>query len=58
MRTVDGDDVCDRCGHVECECDEYSNSVFIGPCQCQHDKDEHGWYGCDQCDCDAYWEAD
>lgn len=38
--------------------DNYGDTIFIGPCTCGHDKEEHGWFGCDECDCDAYWEAD
>lgn len=31
---------------------------FIGPCTCEHPRDDHGWLECDvdDCECEAHWE--
>lgn len=32
--------------------------MFVGPCTCNHEPDEHGWLACNvaHCVCDARWE--
>lgn len=32
--------------------------IFVGPCTCDHEPDEHGWMNCDAegCICEAHWE--
>lgn len=32
--------------------------VFVGPCTCDHEKEDHGWGSCGQgdCECESGWE--
>lgn len=33
-------------------------TAFVGPCACEHEKEDHGWGSCDvdDCPCEAGWE--
>jgi hypothetical protein len=34
--------------------DDHEEQIwFIGPCTCDHDREEHGWGSCDVDDCDC-----
>lgn len=37
--------------------DSEYETYFEGPCTCDHDRDQHDWFGCtvEGCDCKAYW---
>jgi hypothetical protein len=34
------------------------HSYFVGPCTCDHEREDHSWGGCGEpdCDCEAGWE--